>query len=445
MDSNTPRRLVPYDTVSPGLEAVYTAEEVVEPLDDGDPTGRRRVDEAGNAYEEWSVWTWFRPPEKDGDWGDEEINCLNRMQAKLGHLDDDIRRVRAHVGSLVPCDSGFPVTVDELLRAIGRGKLDAPSFHNGCWRCAMWWEASTTQAGQAEVMQTIEDVVRGYLDGVAADEMATRFPAAEGFIRRTYEWLGPAEELTQVQRLMLERMLLPFEYFAQRNEDYESANRECFEPGGRGAELDARVSGLAGLPAIHKVHLREFRENLSAISDPESKALYENCCHIASGIHGLSDCHHAAFHRIEYWIHGIGTGKSPDGEPPVIPTRMMGAERERLGRLLFGYVLALDKWLVGRPMQFLLLDLGHADLGFDPRNEVLRVYAYLGDERTPVKEWLAGCLWRNLTHNSVFGNPAGLAGHRHKHLVQRADQVGISVREWMDSVLGKQSGCACGT
>jgi hypothetical protein len=68
-------------------------------------------------------------------------------------------------------------------------------------------------------------------------------------------------------------------------------------------------------------------------------------------------------------------------------------ERERLGRLLFGYVLGLDQWLKGTPMQFLLLDLGHVDLGFDPKNEILRVYAYLGEERTALKEWLAACLW----------------------------------------------------
>jgi len=27
-------------------------------------------------------------------------------------------------------------------------------------------------------------------------------------------------------------------------------------------------------------------------------------------------------------------------------------------------------------MQFLLLDLGHLDLGFDPKSEIVRVYAY---------------------------------------------------------------------
>ena len=94
----------------------------------------------------------------------------------------------------------------------------------------------------------------------------------------------------------------------------------------------------------------------------------------------------------------------------------------------------MDKWLVGVPMQFLLLDLGHIDIGFEVKNEILRVYAYLGEKRTPVKEWLAACLWHNLMYSYMdANNPAGLV--HHKELLERAEQVGISLREWMDSVL----------
>ena len=83
-------------------------------------------------------------------------------------------------------------------------------------------------------------------------------------------------------------------------------------------------------------------------------------------------------------------------------------------------------------MQFLLLDLGHVDLGFDLKSEILRVYAYLGD-RTSVKEWLAACLWYTL----VLERPASLYnwGHRHKSLLEQADATGISVRAWMNSQL----------
>ena len=101
--------------------------------------------------------------------------------------------------------------------------------------------------------------------------------------------------------------------------------------------------------------------------------------------------------------------------------------------MLLGYVLGLDKWLLGSPMPFFLMDLGHKDLGFNPRNEVLRVYAHLGDERTPVKKWLVACLWHNLSYNPIDVNHyCGLV--RHKDLLEHATQVGISWRDWMDSV-----------
>jgi len=207
--------------------------------------------------------------------------------------------------------------------------------------------------------------------------------------------------------------------------------KEIFEEGGQGANLDMEISKKAGLPRIYPKWKPEYLENLEGVKDSRKKELYKTCCAIASGVYTLSDCHHSTFRYVESWIHGIGTGKLD------IPTRKVGSERERLGRLLFGYVLGLDKWLLGLPMQFVLLDLGHIDLGFDPKDEILRVYAYLGEERTPVKEWLAACLWYNLTYCPIAGNPGGLV--RHKNLLECAKEMGVSVREWIESVLENNS------
>jgi hypothetical protein len=367
------------------------------------------------------------------------------MQSKLGDLDDSTRRIRAHIASLVPCDSGFPVTVDELLNAIGRGKLDVPSFRNGCWCSGMWWEQKTTQPSHIESMRTIHAVLTGYLAAKGKEEFVKRYPHAAGFINRTYEWLGPAAELSEVQELMMDRMLLTIDFFTKSSDttdtgphsqfsdvstmrEAEMLVEEVFGEGGRGACLDAEISEKAGLPQIHPRWTQEFQENLEKLDDPQNKDLYRTCCAIASGVYTLSDCHHNTFRIIENWIHGIGAGKSS------IPTRKAGTERERMGHLLFGYVLGLDKWLIGVPMQFLLLDLGHIDIGFEVKNEILRVYAYLGDKRTPVREWLAACLWHNLMYSVMDAdNPAGLVCH--KELLECAEQVGISPREWMDSAL----------
>lgn len=437
------QRPVPYGLVSPGFEAVYTGEKSSSPIEETEIITARATDDVGNVIVRWPVFSWTFPGQEK-DW-DDEIRHINGMQARLGPLDDDARQIRAHIASLVPCDSGLPITVDELLNAIGCGKLSEPSFRNGCWCPGMWWQQRTTQPLHMESMRTIHAVLTEYLARRSRADAVADSPHAAGFIRRTYDWLGPLSRLTEVQRLMLERMLLTVEYFTRNSdtipsqfpdqadlEEAEAAVKDLFAEGGRGPRLDAKIAEKAGLPKICPCWDEKFRENLDSIDDHRKKELYQICGGIASGVHTLSDCYHNTFRYIEGWIHGIGTGQSN------IPTRKAGTERERLGHLLFGYVLGLDKWLLGVPMQLLLMDLGHLNLGFDPKNEVLRAYAYLGEEKTPVKLWLAACLWHNLTYAPIDrARPAGLV--RHKDLLDHAAELGVSVREWMDSAVGSNS------
>jgi hypothetical protein len=295
-------------------------------------------------------------------------------------------------------------------------------------------------------MATIQAALQGYLQGKRKEEIIGRFPSARGFIERTWQWLRPREELTQVQKLMLDRALLAFEYFAKqghgaprnswRDNDPKLVERvfgDGMKSSGRVEELDKEISTLVDLPPIHPSYLREFQENLKTISSPEKKELYAICGDIAAGPYAVSDCHHNTFRAIENWVYSIGSGKRG------IPTRKKGAERERLGQLRFGYGLGLDKWLLGVPMQFLLLDLGHMDLGFDAKNEILRVYVYLGEERTAVKEWLVASLWYNIFHNPGGFHPAD-SSVVHQAIFQAAARAGIIVREWMDSQLQGSTG-----
>ena len=148
------QKLVPYEFVAPGFEGVYTGERSSSPAEETEETEIitvRCTDDDGDVIVRWPVFTWTFPG-KEKDW-DDEIRHINRMQVELGPLDDDTRQIRAHIGSLVPCDSGMPVTVDELLGAFGRGKLSEPSFHNGCWCPGMWWQQRTTQPLQIESMR----------------------------------------------------------------------------------------------------------------------------------------------------------------------------------------------------------------------------------------------------------------------------------------------------
>lgn len=415
----------PCASVPIGFEAVYTGQTDLAAIDSFDGDLAYSADGSDNVIMRYSLWGFCYA--KEEDWTD-EIRLINRMQARLGPLDDQTRAVRAHIASLVPCDSGFPVTVDEILNGIGTGRLPQPAFHPGCWLSR---GTRTTQPGQAESMGVIENVLRAFLDGQSQDTLIVQYPYARGFVERTYAWLGPVAQLTEIQRLMLERMLLPFPFFAKRTEDRGRVFADCFGGDGRGKALDTEISALAGLPEIHANYRQEYRDKLASIAEPGKRALYTICGHIADCVSELSDCHHSTFRRIERWIHGIGTLTWD------IPTRQAHSESVRLGRALLGYSLGLDRWLQGIPMPFLLLDLGHVDLGFDPKNEILRAYAYLGEERTPVKEWLAACLWFNL----ALMPPASLYkwGRRHEELLETASTQGISVRQWMDVALASQA------
>jgi len=401
MMMNKAKRLVPYELTEPGWEALYTGERREAPDD--------TTDAQGNVLERWSTWAFVWDGEKEWSDSDEEIVYINKMQEKLGELDDDTRQIRAHIGSFVPCDSGVPVTIDELLMAIGSGKIVGSPFHNGCWVPNMWWQSRMSQPGQPEAMTVIQTILQRYLDGKPKQDSIQEFPYARLFATRTYEWLGARSKLTDLQVLLLRKLLVPF-------------------------ALWSRMSIGAQVDWSEKAPILEDIEHQGAEIDAEIQKLGESPPQGMPHKYPVCDCHHNTFRNIERWIYRIGIGDDD------IPTRKKGTERERIGRLSFGYSLALDKWLLGVPMQFLLLDLGHVDLGFDPKNEILRTYAYLGEERTPVKEWLAACLWYTITYNHIFIVPdyKVALGRAHKGLIDRATKAGISIREWADSALGKE-------
>lgn len=417
-------QLVPYDLVKPGWEGVYTGEKSDSPDDS--------TDDKGNVIGLWSTWPFADYGADWDQWGD-EIRHINRMQEALGPLSDEVRRIRIRIGGLVLCDSGVPVSVDELLSAICSGVLPKEAFRAGCLPGG---EGRTSQPRHNEIMRIIESVLRGYLAGKPVEHFIQEFPHAAGFVNRTYDWLGPLGDLTQLQILMLERMLLPFEYFTRSSfADYDLMMQvadNCFGDGGAGAELDKRICELADLPEIQRLRYGMYEKNVETIVDAEKRDLYTVCTRIACGVYELSDCHHNTFRVIESQIYGIAKGRMGG-----IPDRSAGAERKRLGQLLFGYALALDRWLLGQPMQFLLLDLGHVNLGFDPKNEIMRVYAYLGEDRAAVKQWLVASLWCNLYHNPHGGlQPNASEGSAsHSQILARAKELGMSARDWMDSQL----------
>ena len=399
--------LVPYDQLPPGFEAVYTGETSSTPVQKSEMVSTLYSDKEGNLISQWCTIPWFFPDEQgqwDEDRWDDTVKHLSEMQSKLGPLTDSIRLLRCHITSLIPCDSGLPVTIDELLFAITRGKLEQSSFKNGCLCSGIGCQLKTSQPQHLASLKTIHAVLQAYIAGEPKENALKAHPEATGFTNRSYQWLGPVSDLNKIQRKMLDRMFLLIGFFTKSSytgtapqalneemyklKEIEALGKDLFyDENGRGPRLDAEIAELAGLPKIYPQWNPEYKKTLDKLQDSDKKELYKVCCAIAAGIQTLSDCHHNTFRYIESWIHGIGTGRLS------IATRKAQAEKQRLGHMLFGYALGLDKWLMHVPLQFLLLDLGHIDLGFDPRNNIVRIYACLGEERTPVKEWLAACLW----------------------------------------------------
>jgi len=398
------RQLVPYHTLPLMAEAVC-------------------LDQTGSKVERWELPMFGT---------DDEVGLIKRMASGLGVLDEPTRKMRAHIASFTGCDSGVPTTIDELLDAIGRGTLREPALRNGCDHPGFCVQIKTSQPRQIECMQAVHEVITARLAGQDMKHAIAKYPYASGFAERTWAWLPPSNKLSGLQTLLVERMLLPFGFFLKAShadpafeqpclqEVCDTVMKECYEDGGRGRQLDAQIEKLADLPKISMAYPQQVQT--AGIVDPCKKELYVLCCALAHGLHTLCDCHHSTFRWIENWVHAIGTGRWK------ITTRKLGAESERLSHLMFGYLLGLDKWLLGVPEQFLLMDLGHIDLGFDQKSDIVRVYAYLGSERTPVKTWLAAYLWTNLMYN----NGGLLWRNRHRRLLDDAVAKGVSVREWMD-------------
>jgi hypothetical protein len=66
----------------------------------------------------------------------------------------------------------------------------------------------TNQPRHTQALSVIETILRAYLDGSDSSLLTQRYPYAAGFIARTWQALGPVNALTDVQMLMLERLLL---------------------------------------------------------------------------------------------------------------------------------------------------------------------------------------------------------------------------------------------
>lgn len=416
-------QMIPYNQLSPGWEGHYINNNDESEFN-STPYFKYDVDADGNPFMKYSLWGFEYLTEES--WT-KDILYINSMQSKLGELDKSTRRIRQHISSLLCCDSGIPVTIDEILNSIGTGQMPSYSFHMGCWPRS---GERVTRPRQIESMKQIESILLGFLKGKSLKESCNQYPLAKGFIERCYKWLPPLSELNELQSLLFKRFFLPFDYLTRRDMNINTLLSKCLSEGGEGSIIDKKISKLAGLPKIYSIYAKEHQFNLANIEDDNKRIIYKISGNLASGMYEMSDCHHNTFRIIESWIFQIGT-LSLD-----IPDRIKSTERERLGRLLFGYALGIDRWLQGIPQEFLLLDLSYKNLGFDIKNEILRVYAYLGNNNNPTAKWLVASLWFMLT----YGHASLLSSFsHHEDLIKKANNEGLNVCTWMNTILHRDT------
>ena len=422
--------LVPYELVSPGFEGIYQGTKDKSALDDrliNDDDLFIGSDKSGNLYMKYSFWTLSYKPDQ---WTN-EIKVLNKIQESLGELDDTTRYIRSAIGSLVLCDQGIPTTIDQLLDFIGSKYYDEKRlFHLGCW---MTSGKRSTQPDWQRSMAYIEKVLVNFLKGMSITDQIKQLDSfMEGFIGRFYSWFPSRGNLDELQELLLNRILVSFPYLTHGIDDHKKMMEDVFNIGGKGWILDELIRKLEDLPPITGIKWNEVRKKLKTINDPLKKQKFLLICSVSGDYYlsGLSTCHHNLFRFLESVLYKIGTMTNNQ-----ITNRIHGTERKRLGNLLFGYVLGLNSWLMKKPLDILLLDLGYLDLGFNPRNEILRVYAYLMNNRNPIKEWLVGSMWHQLMFNEV-NHPRTPGLINHKDMLELAKKHDLNLFEWMESKMG---------
>lgn len=91
MNMSSSQRLVPYNLLSPGYEAIYTSRKArAEPQSTEGPC-LIEADDEGNEVMRWSLWSWTGVL-LESDW-DEDIKHINGMREALWPLSDEARKI----------------------------------------------------------------------------------------------------------------------------------------------------------------------------------------------------------------------------------------------------------------------------------------------------------------------------------------------------------------
>lgn len=347
--------LAPYSETRPGFELLTGTSEHFPSV-------------AENRYQvcHWDIWATDDPTERDA-----VRQRLNAMQMALGSLDDEARFVRLQIACLQRCWWEFPTNVDVVLRGIGSGTVNL----DGRVSCEPPWSELCTRlrllrnhpAGDAGRYQTAEQEyglltdrraqARHYMTildwwtfGGDLELVQQALPEGAAAADRIYRWLGPP---TPLKALYVQKVRVSLGWHAF-------------------------PSKSSAIPS------KSITETLmTAIGS----ALPEDGSDVGSMIERRDLCHHAFFRHVDGQLAAIGAGAR-------VAMPGAGEERRRIHEAVTNYVHGLCSWLAGRPIE-------DAAAVWPPSDSTVRlIYTALG-EPTPVKRWLAACLWKHLQDNQA--------------------------------------------
>ncbi len=364
--------LAPYGDVRPGYEIGMSAA--------APQAAENFGDEGDERYEVclWNIWHKGDDPAES----DDLKRKINDMQLALGLLDDDVRFVRIQITCFQRCFLTFPRNIDLLLRGIadGRPDLDAGISCEPPWAADMrpllryrrsgnlGRESKSARLHHLQGVSPLEDTwqqrIRAYQTclvwWVASGDMSLlkAQPGMDAEVaERVYRLLGPP---TTLKSLYVQKF--------------------------------AATLGFWGIPS--PVDFGERFGTRTVVTEPLADAIRrelgdreDDVGELIAGIDDHGSCHHAFFRHVDHVLAHTGAGG-----PVELPGA--GDERKRITSAITNYVHAIGSWLAGRSRD-------DADEAWEAgANITQRVYDTLG-ESTPVKRWLAACLWMKLGENQA--------------------------------------------
>ncbi|MFW9786075.1 MAG: hypothetical protein ACFFE2_03625 [Candidatus Thorarchaeota archaeon] len=297
----------------------------------------------------WNLWWNVQVSDDPGTW-DNEIRALNTMQKESGHLTKNHRYVRIHIAEWCRNDDTFPTSLDILCAEIGNEKITTP-WTLGCegrgLRDSLGIHASPDDRLEQRVFlfNSYQIAFKAWINQREPETLL------EAKVRR---YLGEVtrEKIALVD--LLRRQLIP------------------------------TVSSTASLKEIYKEKTQGISaESLSQCldcgncTDIESERIYPEC----------SCCERFYIDSLLLFQRFI--------EPNEIYREMFRFHQE----CLLGYMYAVNAWLIDEEPTLLTDVVTPVFLNQQLAEQIPKQVKRLLGIRTPVKEWLAGCLLKTLRGN----------------------------------------------